>query len=109
MPSHALACPRVYHRAPCAQFRKLSGDVSKHVTLLGEINRLVDAGALMEVSQVEQELACTEDHSSAVSEVHFISWRPAALGLRVRRLALHGLPPRCAGGDAPLQGLGLGR
>jgi len=51
------------------QFRKLSGDVSKHVTLLGEINRLVDAGGLMEVSQVEQELACTEDHSSAVSEV----------------------------------------
>ena len=31
------------------EFRKLSGDVSKHVTLLGEINRLVDQGALMEV------------------------------------------------------------
>tara|TARA_B100000459_G_C8464443_1_gene151472 strand:+ start:89 stop:598 length:510 start_codon:yes stop_codon:yes gene_type:complete len=51
------------------EFRKLSGDVTKHVTLLGEINRLVDKHSLMEVSQVEQELACTEDHSSAASEV----------------------------------------
>ena len=51
------------------EFRKLSGDVTKHVTLLGEINRLVDQLSLMEVSQVEQELACTEDHSSAVPQV----------------------------------------
>lgn len=51
------------------EFRRLSGDVTKHVTLLGEINRLVDKHSLMEVSQVEQELACTEDHSSAASEV----------------------------------------
>lgn len=51
------------------EFRKLSGDVTKHVTLLGEINRLVDARSLMECSVVEQELACTENHSSAVSEV----------------------------------------
>ena len=36
------------------QFKKLSGDVSKHVTLLGEINRLVDTGNLMEVSQVAE-------------------------------------------------------
>jgi len=34
------------------QFKKLSGDVSKHVTLLGEINRIVDKESLMEVSQV---------------------------------------------------------
>lgn len=35
------------------QFKKLSGDVSKHVTLLGEINRIVDKECLMEVSQVD--------------------------------------------------------
>ena len=34
------------------EFRKLSGDVTKHVTLLGEINRLVDLHCLMECSQV---------------------------------------------------------
>ena len=43
--------------------------MSKHVTLLGEINRLVEKEQLMEVSQLEQELACTEDHSSAAGEV----------------------------------------
>jgi len=59
------------------QFRKLSGDVSKHVTLLGEINRLVEVGCLMEVSQVEQELACTEDHSSAASEVDNLLSKPS--------------------------------
>ena len=32
----------------------MSGDVTKHVTLLGEINRIIDQFSLMEVSQVEQ-------------------------------------------------------
>jgi len=59
------------------QFKKLSGDVTKHVTLLGEINRLVDREGLMEVSQVEQELACTQDHSSAVSEVENLLRKPS--------------------------------
>jgi vacuolar protein sorting-associated protein 45 len=36
------------------EFRKLSGDVTKHVTLLSELNRLVDVGALFEASEVEQ-------------------------------------------------------
>merc|ERR1719482_1015169 len=68
------------------EFRKLSGDVTKHVTLLGEINRLVDKHSLMEVSQLEQELACTEDHSSAASEVENLLGKPgisAANKLRV--------------------------
>jgi len=42
---------------------------SSSVALMSELSRIVDARALMEVSQVEQELACTEDHSSAVQEV----------------------------------------
>ena len=29
------------------EFRKLSGDVTKHVTLLGEINRIIDAQSLV--------------------------------------------------------------
>lgn len=51
------------------EFRKMSGTVSKHVALMSELSRVVDSRALMEVSQVEQELACTENHSSAVAEV----------------------------------------
>lgn len=54
------------------EFRKLSGTVSKHVALMSELSRLVDGRALMEVSQVEQELACTENHSAAVAEVEAV-------------------------------------
>uniref|UniRef100_A0A4W3H3Y6 Vacuolar protein sorting-associated protein 45 n=1 Tax=Callorhinchus milii TaxID=7868 RepID=A0A4W3H3Y6_CALMI len=48
------------------QFKKMSGTVSKHVTVVGELSRLVSERGLMEVSEVEQELACQSDHSSAL-------------------------------------------
>ncbi len=48
------------------QFKKMSGHVSKHVTLVGELSRLVTNLNLMEVSEVEQQLACQEDHSEVV-------------------------------------------
>lgn len=47
------------------QFKKMSGTVSKHVTVVGELSRLVSERHLMEVSEVEQELACQSDHSRA--------------------------------------------
>ena len=53
------------------EFRKLSGSVSKHVAIMGELARLVEERQLMDVSQVEQELACQSDHSSAY-KVYFI-------------------------------------
>jgi len=43
------------------EFRKLSGNVSKHVTLMGELSRLVDVRSLFEVSELQQELACVQD------------------------------------------------
>ena len=36
------------------EFRAKSGNVSKHVTLMGELSRLIDERHLMQVSQVEQ-------------------------------------------------------
>lgn len=44
----------------------MSGTVSKHVTVVGELSRLVAERNLLEVSEVEQELACQSDHSSAL-------------------------------------------
>ena len=74
------------------QFKKMSADVTKHVTLLGEINRLVEAGSLMEVSQVEQELACTEDHATAASEVDAMLSKPAiSRAAKLRVLLLYAL------------------
>uniref|UniRef100_A0AAA9SWU5 Vacuolar protein sorting-associated protein 45 n=1 Tax=Bos taurus TaxID=9913 RepID=A0AAA9SWU5_BOVIN len=51
------------------QFKKMSGTVSKHVTVVGELSRLVSERNLLEVSEVEQELACQNDHSSALQLV----------------------------------------
>lgn len=39
------------------EFRKLGGNVSKHVALVGELSRLVDRDRLLEVGEVEQGLA----------------------------------------------------
>ncbi|PNY23523.1 tRNA uridine 5-carboxymethylaminomethyl modification enzyme MnmG [Tolypocladium capitatum] len=46
------------------EFRKLSGNVSKHVTLVSELSRRVAAENLLEVSEVEQSLACNDNHNS---------------------------------------------
>ncbi|EGN98335.1 hypothetical protein SERLA73DRAFT_109778 [Serpula lacrymans var. lacrymans S7.3] len=39
------------------EFRKLGGNVSKHVTLVGELSRLVERDKLLEVGEIEQGLA----------------------------------------------------
>ncbi|KAJ2407718.1 vacuolar protein sorting-associated protein 45, partial [Coemansia sp. RSA 2530] len=46
------------------EFRKLSGNVTKHVTLVGELSRLVAERHLLAVSELEQSLACNEQHNS---------------------------------------------
>lgn len=45
------------------EFRKLSGNVSKHVTLVGELSRRVGTETLLEVSEVEQSLACKDNQA----------------------------------------------
>lgn len=46
------------------EFKKLSSNVSKHVTLLDELSRAIDRRSLMDVSELEQDLACKDDHSN---------------------------------------------
>lgn len=46
------------------EFRKLSGNVSKHVTLVGELSRRVGEDDLLDVSELEQSLACNDNHAS---------------------------------------------
>jgi vacuolar protein sorting-associated protein 45 len=46
------------------EFRKLSGNVSKHVTLVSELSRRVGSENLLEVSEVEQSLACNDNHAT---------------------------------------------
>lgn len=51
------------------QFKKMSGTVSKHVTVVGELSRLVGMHNLLEISECEQELACHNDHSASLQKV----------------------------------------
>lgn len=46
------------------EFRRLSGNVSKHVTLVGELSRRVEKESLLEVSELEQSLACNDSHAT---------------------------------------------
>jgi vacuolar protein sorting-associated protein 45 len=46
------------------ELRSQSHNVSKHVAIMGELARLVQVCSLMDVSQLEQELACAEDHQT---------------------------------------------
>lgn len=71
------------------QFKKMSGTVSKHVTVVGELSRLVSERHLMEVSEVEQELACQSDHSRAQqvgsNNSSRTPWRTKGQGHHVQR------------------------
>ena len=51
------------------EFRKLAGNVSKHVTLVGELSRRVGTEGLLDVSEVEQSLACNDSHSTDLRNV----------------------------------------
>lgn len=51
------------------QFKKLSGDVAKHVTVMGELSRLVNKHHLLDVSEVEQEIATENEHSAHLQSV----------------------------------------
>ncbi|XP_025898972.1 vacuolar protein sorting-associated protein 45 isoform X1 [Nothoprocta perdicaria] len=70
------------------QFKKMSGTVSKHVTVVGELSRLVGERNLLEVSEVEQELACQNDHSSALQNVRRLLQNPKVTELDAARLVM---------------------
>uniref|UniRef100_A0A665U1F4 Vacuolar protein sorting-associated protein 45 n=1 Tax=Echeneis naucrates TaxID=173247 RepID=A0A665U1F4_ECHNA len=70
------------------QFKKMSGTVSKHVTVVGELSRLVSERQLMEVSEVEQELACQNDHSNAQQSVRRLLHNPRLSELDAVRLVM---------------------
>ncbi len=45
------------------EMKKMSNNVSKHVTIMGELAKHVEERLLMKVSELEQEMACTNDHA----------------------------------------------
>ncbi|KAE9374471.1 Sec1-like protein [Stipitochalara longipes BDJ] len=74
------------------EFRKLSGNVSKHVTLVGELSRKVGAENLLEVSEVEQSLACNDNHANDLKNVQRLIQSPAVTpDSKLRLVALYSL------------------
>ncbi|KAH3679871.1 hypothetical protein WICMUC_000614 [Wickerhamomyces mucosus] len=51
------------------EFKKLSGNVSKHMTLASELNRQIDLLRLWEVSEVEQNLSSHDQHNLDLQEI----------------------------------------
>ncbi|XP_072985564.1 vacuolar protein sorting-associated protein 45 homolog [Typha latifolia] len=51
------------------EYRKMHGNVSKHVTMVTEMSRIVEERKLMLVSQTEQELACNSGQVAAFEAV----------------------------------------
>ncbi|CAH1768277.1 14279_t:CDS:10, partial [Entrophospora sp. SA101] len=70
------------------EFRKLSGNVSKHVTLVGELSRLVEKESLLEVSELEQNLACSEQHANGLKSLQSLITNPKVSDDSKIRLAI---------------------
>ncbi|KAK7409029.1 Mitochondrial Translation Optimization [Neonectria punicea] len=59
------------------EFRKLSGNVSKHVTVVSELSRRVSAETLLEVSELEQSLACNDNHGTDLKNIQRLIQSPS--------------------------------
>lgn len=73
------------------EFRKLSGNVSKHVALVSELSRLISLQQLLEVSQLEQSLACNDSHNNDLKLVQEMIQQPLSDDIKVRLVALYAL------------------
>lgn len=52
------------------EYKKMHGNVSKHVTLVTEMSKMVEERKLMLVSETEQELACNGGQGAAFEVVY---------------------------------------
>ncbi|KAM7199814.1 Sec1-like protein [Rhypophila sp. PSN 637] len=74
------------------EFRKLSGNVSKHVALVSELSRRLDAENLLEVSEVEQSIACNDNHNADLKNLQRLIQSPTVTpGNKVALVALYAI------------------
>ncbi|GAB0089066.1 vacuolar protein sorting-associated protein 45 [Sergentomyia squamirostris] len=74
------------------QFRKMCGTVTKHVVVIGELSNQVGKNLLLEVSELEQEIACRADHSAQLQRVkRLIQEGKASLKDALRLILLYSL------------------
>ena len=51
------------------EFKKMSGTVSKHVTLVDELSKEVRKNNLLEISELEQNIACGDENDNSISDL----------------------------------------
>ncbi|XP_065210000.1 vacuolar protein sorting-associated protein 45 [Planococcus citri] len=54
------------------QFKKMSGTVAKHVTIVGELSNAVAKHHLLEVSEIEQQITCQNQHAQQLQKIKTI-------------------------------------
>uniref|UniRef100_A0A0K0CYD6 Vacuolar protein sorting-associated protein 45 n=1 Tax=Angiostrongylus cantonensis TaxID=6313 RepID=A0A0K0CYD6_ANGCA len=70
------------------QFKKISGTVSKHVTLVGELSKIIANQNLLEISEVEQSIVAEGDHSRCLERIRVLINHPKTTRLNALRLVL---------------------
>ncbi|KAM5452079.1 vacuolar protein sorting-associated protein 45 [Microsporum audouinii] len=74
------------------EFRKLSGNVSKHVALVGELSRNIGEHDLLNVSELEQSLACNDNHANDLKSLQrFIQSPNVTVENKLRLVALYAI------------------
>lgn len=75
------------------EFRKLQDNTTKHVSLVGELSRLVSQNHLLAVSEVEQSLACNENHAQDLQSIQQLVLTADTVppALKYRLVALYAL------------------
>ena len=53
------------------EYQKLSSHVNKHISLLEELSHVVGARNLLDVSEIEQNIVCQNDHSDSARVLLF--------------------------------------
>jgi vacuolar protein sorting-associated protein 45 len=74
------------------EFRKMKAEVSNHISVLEQLLKEVNRRHLLDVSPIEQQLACNHDHSTALKEVSQMLRNPSIADMeRVKITLLYAL------------------
>lgn len=70
----------------------MSGTITKHVVVIGELSNQVFKQQLLEVSELEQEISCRADHSAQLQRVKkFVADEKISLKCALRLIILYAL------------------
>uniref|UniRef100_A0A915EVZ1 Uncharacterized protein n=1 Tax=Echinococcus canadensis TaxID=519352 RepID=A0A915EVZ1_9CEST len=69
-------------------FRKASGTVEIHVAIVSELSQIVKSRSLLEISEVEQELVCQNNHSTSYNRIRSLVSDPRIKNADALRLVI---------------------